>query len=229
MAYKKPAKKGAAAVRTKKANGPKTAEPVHKRPTYRREIAAAVCLLLGIFTFIGYFSLNGLFIEVFCNLLKGLVGWGFYAVPPLLVACAFILTFHRGRPVRFRVFCTLMLSVAVGAIVHLYFSKTAYKLSLPMIKELWNSGVASASGGAVAGTLTEVFTYLFSRVGTYIFLIFAIIFLLLVSLNQTITGIVDAYRRRPRYEPEETPADEAETYQYQPPPAKRSAKKMIDI
>ena len=229
MANKKTTKKGTAAVSAKKTNGSKAAEPVHKRATYRREIAAAVCLLLGIFTFIGYFSLNGLFIEVFCNLLKGLIGWGFYAVPPLLIACAVILTFHRGRPVRFRVFCTLMLSVAIGAIAHLYFSKTTYTLSFPMIKELWTAGVASKSGGAVAGTLTELFTYLFSRVGAYIVLICAIIFFLLISLNQTIAGIVDAYRRRPRYEPEEAPVIEPETFHNQPTAAKKSAKKMIDI
>ncbi|NLA88182.1 MAG: DNA translocase FtsK, partial [Clostridiales bacterium] len=169
------------------------------------------------------------FIKYFCNLLKGLVGWGFYAVPPILIACAFILTFHRGRPVRFRVFCTLMLSVAIGAITHLYFNKVEYTLSGSMIKELWTAGIESESGGVVAGAITEVFTYLFSRVGAYIVLICAIIFLLLVSLNQTISGIVDAYKRRPRYEPEpeEAPVPAPEAYYNQP--AARTKKKIIDI
>jgi S-DNA-T family DNA segregation ATPase FtsK/SpoIIIE len=228
MAQKKSTKKSTAATNTRKANGSKATEPVHKRRTYRREIFAAVCLLLGIFTFIGYFSLNGLFIEVFCNLLKGLIGWGFYAVPPLLIVCAFILTFHRGRPVRFRVFCTLMLTVAIGAIAHLYFSKAEYTISFSMIKDLWTAGVASGSGGAVAGTLTEIFTYLFSRVGAYIVLICAIIFLLLVTLNQTIAGIVDAYKRRPRYEPEYEPVSEPAVYPTQQEPTK-ARKKVIDI
>jgi S-DNA-T family DNA segregation ATPase FtsK/SpoIIIE len=228
MAQKKSTKKSTAASNVKKTNGSKTAEPAHRRRTYRREIAAAVCLLLGIFTFIGYFSLNGLFIEVFCNLLKGLVGWGFYAVPPIFIVCAFILTFHRGRPVRFRVFCTVMLSVAIGAIAHLYFNKTDYTLSFTMIKDLWEAGVKLASGGAVGGTLTELFTYLFSRVGAYIVLICAIIFLLLVSLNQTITGIIDAYRRRPRYEPEYAPVPEPEPVSAKPVTTK-TKNKVIDI
>ncbi len=56
MAQKKSTSRSTASSGTKKTNGSKTADPVHKRRTYRREIAAAVCLLLGIFTFIGYFS-----------------------------------------------------------------------------------------------------------------------------------------------------------------------------
>ncbi len=231
MAQKKNTKKSSAASNTRKTSSSRPTEPVHKRRTYRREIAAGICLLLGIFTFIGYFSPNGLFIKIFCSLLKGLVGWGFYAVPPLLVICAFILTFHRGRPVRFRIFCTLMLSVAIGSITHLYFSKGVASTSFPeMIQELWLSGVASQSGGAVAGAITEVFTYLFSRVGAYIVLICAIIFLLLVSLNQTISGIVDAYKRRPRYEPEpeEAPVPVPQAY-YNQPAAAKTKKKIIDI
>ncbi len=229
MAQKKSTRKSTASSNTKKTGGSKTAEPVHKRRTYRREIAAAFCLLLGIFTFIGYFSTNGWFIGVFCGLLKGLVGWGFYAVPPLLIVCAFILTFHRGRPVRFRVACTLILSVSIGAIAHLYFNKTPYTLSFPMIKELWDTGVTLGSGGAIGGSLTELFTYLFSRVGAYIVLICTIIFLLLVSLNQTISGIIDAYKRRPRYEPEDyEPKPEPEAYKAKPMTT-RTKSKVIDI
>lgn len=227
MAQTKSKKKSTAAG-TKKTGGSKTTETVQKRRTYRREIGAAFCLLLGIFTFIGYFSSNGWFIGVFCNLLKGLVGWGFYAVPPLLIFSAFILTFHRGRPVRFRLVCTLMLSVAIGALCHLYFNKAPYVISFPMIKDLWIDGVALSSGGAIGGSLTELFTYLFSRVGAYIVIICSMIFLLLVSLNQTIAGIVDAYKRRPRYEPEPEPLSEPEVYQRQPDMT-RPKNRVIDI
>jgi S-DNA-T family DNA segregation ATPase FtsK/SpoIIIE len=53
-------------------------------------------------------------------LLKGLLGWGFYAVAPVLFLCAVILAFHRGRPVRLRSVCALLLPLAVGALVHLF-------------------------------------------------------------------------------------------------------------
>ncbi len=227
MAQTKNKKNSTAAGKSKQTGSSKTSEP-HKRRTYRREIAAGIFLLLGIFSLIGYFSSTGWFIEIFCNLVKGLVGWGFYAVPPLLIVCATILCFHRGKPVRFRVICTLILSIAIGALIHLYFNKTDYTISFKMISELWGSGVTLKSGGAIGGTLTEIFTYLFSKVGAYIVLICAIIFLLLVSLNQTIAGIVDAYKRRPRYEPEIDPPYEPEAFKARPG-LTRGKNKVIDI
>jgi DNA segregation ATPase FtsK/SpoIIIE, S-DNA-T family len=228
MAQTKNKKKSPAAAASRKPAGTKNTEPINKRKTYRREIAAIICLLLGIFSMIGYFSTNGWFIGNFCNLLKGLVGWGFYAIPPLLIACSVILCFHRGKPVRFRILCTLLLSVAIGALTHLYFIKLVDPLTLKRLGELWVSGVALGSGGIVSGTLTELFTYLFSKVGAYIVIICAVIFLLLVSLNQTIAGIVDAYKSRPRYEPEIEPPYEPEPYKNQPDSVKPKSR-AIDI
>ncbi len=90
------------------------------RRSNRREILAGVFLLLGIFSLLGYFRTSGIFIDFFSNLLKGLLGWGFYAVAPVLFLCAVILAFHRGRPVRLRSVCALLLPLAVGALVHLF-------------------------------------------------------------------------------------------------------------
>ena len=98
----------------------------------RREIMAAVCFLLSIFTFIGYWNSDGAFIGLFCGLVKGLVGCGFYAFPPALLICAVILTFHRGRPVRFRVICTLFLTVVVGSLIHLFACEIEYEMALSM-------------------------------------------------------------------------------------------------
>ena len=41
----------------------------------RREVGAVVCLFLAIFSAIGYFNVDALFIDIFCGFLKGLVGW----------------------------------------------------------------------------------------------------------------------------------------------------------
>lgn len=62
-------------------------------------MGALVCLLLAIFAAFGYFHMKALFIDLFCALLKGLLGYGFWLMPPALVLCAYILAFHRGRPV----------------------------------------------------------------------------------------------------------------------------------
>ena len=70
-----------------------------RRPM-RREIGAAVCLALALFAALGYFHIQAIFIDFFSGLLKGLLGYGFWLMPPALLLAAYILAFHRGRPVR---------------------------------------------------------------------------------------------------------------------------------
>ena len=90
--------------------------PAH-RP-FRREVGAGICLLLAIFTIFGCFHIQALFIDALCGLIKGLIGYGFWLMPPALLLASFILAFHRGRPVRLRVFCALMLPLMFSCVVH---------------------------------------------------------------------------------------------------------------
>ena len=101
-----------AATQKKSAGGRRTASPGtrtasrgarSKAPApkpVRREVGALVCLLLAIFSAFGYFHIEALFIDVFCGLVRGLIGYGFWLLPPMLLVSAGILTFHRGRPDR---------------------------------------------------------------------------------------------------------------------------------
>ena len=45
-------------------------KPIH------REVGAAVCLVLALFSALGYFNVQALFIDFFCGVLKGLIGYG---------------------------------------------------------------------------------------------------------------------------------------------------------
>ena len=177
------------------------------RAPRRREISAAVCFLLAIFTFIGYWNSDGAFIGLFCGLVKGLVGQGFYALPPALLVCSLILTFHRGRPVRFRVICTLLLTVITGSLAHLFMVEPLEEVSFKMIPDLWRGGVVLQAGGTVSGSLSEVFFWLFAKTGTAILFICAALFLLMSALNKTVSGIVDSVKSRERreYIPEPEP------------------------
>ena len=83
----------------------------------RREIGAVVCLFLGIFSLIGYFKVDALFIQFFCGFVKGLIGWGYILFPPAMLLCAYILGFHKGRPVMFRLVSALLLPLLLGAFV----------------------------------------------------------------------------------------------------------------
>ena len=165
------------------------------KATRRREIMAAVCFILALFSFIGYFNADGAFIGFFINLVKSLVGHGYFALPPALLLCSVILSFHRGRPVKFRVVCTLILPVVTGALVHLFACRLAYEISLQMLAELWKDGRELLAGGVVSGALTEVFTWLFGRIGTSVVFICAALFLLMAAFNKTIAGIVDSIKK----------------------------------
>ena len=80
------------------AGGTAAGETPARRPM-RREIGAAVCLALALFAALGYFHIQAIFIDFFSGLLKGLLGYGFWLMPPALLLAAYILAFHRGRPV----------------------------------------------------------------------------------------------------------------------------------
>jgi len=209
-------------------------QSVAKTP-HRREIMAAVCFLLSIFTFIGYWNSDGVFIGFFCGLAKGLVGGGFYAVPPALLICSLILTFHRGRPVRFRVVSMLLLTVVTGSLIHLFAGGADYSISLRLFVDLWKDGRALHAGGSISGFLSEIFKWLFAKAGAAIVFICAAVFLLLSAFNRTIAGIVDSIKRRERRvyvpEPEPEPQVRRETpyTQKQTAAAQPKQKRNIDI
>ncbi|MDD6189153.1 MAG: DNA translocase FtsK [Clostridiales bacterium] len=178
---------------------------------HRREIGAVVCLLLAIFSFIGYFSSDGWFIDFFRSFLSGLVGRGFYLFPPALLLGAYILFFHRGRPVRLRLACALLIPLMLGAVLHLFGCKTEYEWSWNVISTLYRDGSAagvSCCGGVFGGLLAMGFGAMFGKVGAGIVFVIALLFLLLMAFNATISGIVDWYRSREKVEYEYIPKPE---------------------
>jgi len=205
MAQTKRGKTSAPAKKTRAK--PAQSKPNASKAPRRREISAIICLILSLFSFIGYFNSEGAFIGFFIRFVKSLVGHGYFVLPPALLLCSIILSFHRGRPVRFRVVCTLILTVAFGALMHLFASKLEYEISFGMVPELWKDGGAMLAGGAVSGSLAVISAWLFGRIGTAVVFVCVALFLLLVSFNLTVAGIADAYRKRERreYIPEPEP------------------------
>ncbi|MDD4715340.1 MAG: DNA translocase FtsK [Oscillospiraceae bacterium] len=172
---------------------------------FRREVGAVVFFFLFVFSFLGYLHIQAVFIDLFCGVIQGLLGFGFYAMPPMFLICSGILAFHRGRPVRLRVFSALLLPVPVGGILHLIFCTTPYTWSLSLPGTLYMDGLAMKSGGLLSGGLTIGFVKIFSSVGTAFVFVVAVLLLSLIVANTTFADLVDAIRDRPRpipYEPE---------------------------
>lgn len=183
--------------------------PPPKKPL-RREIGAVVFLLLALFAAIGYFKTDdGAFIALFCNLLKGLCGYGFYIAPPMLLACALILLFHRGRPVRLRLAGSLLLPPLLGSLLHLILCGTAYEWGWPMFAVLWKDGLAMASGGALGGIVALAFRFAFGGVGAMLVVVLLIVAAALCALRLTPMDIVNYLKEqrdsRPEYDPDDYP------------------------
>ena len=207
-------------------------EPV--RQPYRREIGAAVCLLLAIFTCFGYFNIEAIFIDLLCNLLKGLLGYGFWLVPPALLVGSYILAFHRGRPVRLRLTCALLLPLIFSSLFHsLLVQPQEWNAGLWSV--LMESGMAMKSGGALGGMLGQGFVSLFSSLGAVIVFALSGIFVGLAAFNRSIMDVADWIFNRPRYEyePEPEPVPRRERRQEQraqaPQPRPAAARPSIDI
>ena len=199
--------------RSKTSSGSRTAQSTKKTTAaakpqpkpFRREVGAVVCLLLAFFAAFGYFNVHALFIDFFVGLLKGLFGYGFWLAPPMLLVAAYVLGFHRGRPVRLRLWCTLLLPVVLGAILHVILFHEDVNWSFQLFSQLWASGREMASGGAISGALAFVFIQVFSKIGSMVILVVGVLLMALTAVNRTVVDIVDAIRNRPRveYDPDE--------------------------
>ena len=204
----------------------------------RREVGAVVCLLLAIFSAFGYFHIQAIFIDFFCGLVKGLIGYGYWLLPPMLLVASGILLFHRGRPVRFRVCCALLTPVLFGCLFHLLLAKGPYIWNLELIKTLWTQGEGMQSGGLVSGLVAMSLTAVFSKIGAGVIVVLIAVIMLMVAFHVSPVELVDQFRARPRveYEEEELPeprprerrkpaAQEAKPA----PAAKRQEAPQIDI
>ncbi len=161
--------------------------PESKAKPIRREVWAIACFFIGLFTVIGYFNVDAIFITYICGTIKGFIGYGYIILPPALIACAVILAFHKGRPVKARSICLVLVPVIFGAICHLIFAKYEPDFSKfnETFKTIYSEGMALHGGGLISGFLAIGLKLLFSVWGAIPVFIFALIALLMVGLRIT--------------------------------------------
>jgi S-DNA-T family DNA segregation ATPase FtsK/SpoIIIE len=178
-----------------------------KKKPIRREIGAVVCLFLGLFSFIGYFDVDAWFITFLCGFIKGLIGWGYYIFPPALLLSAYILAFHRGRPVIFRLVATLLLPLFLGALTHLVAISSSFEMSWAAVKELYTLGTAMKCGGMISGLLAIGLKSAFSVYGAFPLLLVVFLFFAMSAVNMSLSRVIQYFKSRPKteYEPEPEP------------------------
>lgn len=223
----------AAAPKKKKTSQPakkNTRTPPPPAPTYGREIAGGVCLLLALCAVVSYFQEEALFITFFGGLLKGLLGYGYWLSAPALLLTGFLLLTHRDRPATLRSVCTMLVPVLTGCGLHLLLCARSYEPGLTGLRELWLSGRSLQSGGALSGSLAVGFSAVFGKVLSLILFLLMLLVALCLALHFSPKDAVRRAQERREAEREDIPEEAPPVREKEKPAEKRPHRRAaIDI
>ncbi len=223
----------AAAPKKKKTSQPakkNTRTPPPPAPSYGREIAGGVCLLLALCAVVSYFQEEALFITFFGGLLKGLLGYGYWLSAPALLLTGLLLLTHRDRPATLRSVCTLLVPVLTGCGLHLLLCARSYEPGLTGLRELWLSGRSLQSGGALSGGLAVGFSAVFGKVLSLILFLLMLLVALCLALHFSPKDAVRRAQERREAEREDIPEEAPPVREKEKPAEKRPRRRAaIDI
>ena len=223
----------AAAPKKKKTSQPakkNTRTPPPPAPTYGREIAGGVCLLLALCAVVSYFQEEALFITFFGGLLKGTLGYGYWLSAPALLLTGLLLLTHRDRPATLRSVCTLLVPVLTGCGLHLLLCARSYEPGLAGLRELWLSGRSLQSGGALSGGLAVGFSAVFGKVLSLILFLLMLLVALCLALHISPKDAVRRAQERREAEREDIPEEAPPVREKEKPAEKRPRRRAaIDI
>ena len=201
-------KKPATTKKKSTASAKKPAAP-EKKPI-RREVFGAILAVLGVLTFIGYFSGEAFLVSGVCAVVKGLVGFGYWVFPPMLLIAAWGLLLHHGKPVALRTTAALMVPVFTGAFADIFHPINLSKQT-EIFKTLYESGKELSCGGVLGGLISYGLSSAITSVAAGILLFLLLLLCMLGAFNLKPSGVVAWFknRERPEYEPEEDEDEEA--------------------
>ncbi len=191
-----------------------------RRPV-RRQVGSTVLLFVGLIALIALFPADGWLVGAWRSLARGLFGWGYFIVPAALLWGAYILAFHRGRPVRARIVCTLLLPVAFGAVVHLLACARDGIFAQGLsggTKLLWQlaQDTEERCGGVLGGVIGIALKKSVGVIGGFLVLLAAHALMLLEAADLSLPELWDRYKSRPRldYDPEDYRQEETSEDDY---------------
>ncbi len=206
-------KKTAASKGGKRASRAPAAEKEKQAPPMRREIGGFCCLILAVVVIAGFFADKGTLIGKGAGMLKGLAGTGYYIMVPAFLIAAWILIFHRGRPVTFRLVSALLLPVLFSNIASMALGDAAsgYGKVSVFLSQLYEQGRNMQSGGVFG-----VISILFRKIGfpdAITFVLFIVLFILFAikAIDYDIAASFRKVKERASvpYDPEDYAEDES--------------------
>ena len=210
---------------TKGKSGGKAANTVPPEPPaapINREITAFIFFFIAVFIIISYFNTEGAVIAFAANLIKGLFGWGYWLSAPAFLVAAFILAFHKGRPVALRVTAVFLLPILFAAMGNLFFAEPAsgdFDLKT-VVGGLFLEGQALNSGGVAGGLIAVGLELALSIYGAFPLLLVLFVVCVFVGFKISLSGIIGKVRENSaRYS--EAEAEPAPLVREQPEKKKR--------
>ena len=199
---------------TKKNGEEKQVEKKSKLPA--RLVSSVVFLALATLFAIILFASEGALLKFVEKLVNGLIGRvGFIVSIPVLLYLFFIHAFSGKRPVRMRTACLIAFILLCSCISHLNDVPDTLPKGFELVTGLYKNGVIGTTGGVICGLLAIGIRWLCGSIVSYIVLIVATILMLIGGMGITVSGLVQAYRERPRAEwedeEEEKPVQEPST------------------
>ena len=175
-----------------------------KRPI-RREVGGVAALLAALIVLVSYFTGDGWLINLIPKVCKGLFGVGYYLMLPALLAAAWVLLTHRGRPVALRVACALLTPYLFGGVCHMLFCTLDLSDAAKLFPTLWTSGFTLESGGVLSGGTAHGFMAVLGRPASIIVFIVLLLTLLMVVSQVTPAMLLELWRERQDYDEEDYP------------------------
>ena len=184
---------------TKKASEIKPVETESQIPV--RLLSSVILLSLAVLFTVILFTSEGALLEVIESLIHGLIGRTGYIVSiPVLFYLFGVHAFSGKRPIKLRTVCLILFILLCGCISHLNdISATSLK-GFSLISELYTDGITGRSGGVICGLLACGIHWLCGPIVSYILLIVIAAAMLFGGMGITVSGLVKAYRERPRPE-----------------------------
>jgi len=207
------AEKTAAAVKAKNSSSNKTKKnteekQVQKNKLPARLVSSLIFLALAVLFGVILFASEGALLKFVEKLIHGLIGRvGFVVSIPVLIYLFFIHAFSGKRPVRMRTVCLIIFVLLCGCISHLNDVPTTLPKAMDLIKGLYTNGILGRTGGVLCGLLAIGIRWLCGSIVSYIILIIATVMMLLGGIGITVSGLIQAYRERPRPEWEDEEED----------------------
>lgn len=161
---------------------------------------AVAALLLSIFSALGYFRVDGIVIQYLVALEAGLLGWGFWLMPPILLSLCIQMMFSAGRPYKLRCFCIALLPLLFATTIHTLVGSMEYTTEKfgEYLAYLWQTGPYHAGGGVLGGLLACGLSATISKAGTILTMLVLLALCLLIITETKPATVMEGTKKAVR-------------------------------